>query len=148
MKIGHLTPNWTESISCWCFAQMFSHFRGPSIVGQGATGSLGPPQGWVPKQPSKLYKQMFRQQNIFTWPQDQAVSQLFSTFPCTYSILCLSRLAISHFPSFFLPEFIPCVVREVETSQSYLSDPKQIFHGSIQSNLTQWGTRNRIKGAL
>lgn len=24
----HLTPNWTESISCWRFVQMFSHFRG------------------------------------------------------------------------------------------------------------------------
>lgn len=89
MEIGHLTPNWTESISCWYFAQMFSHFRGPSITGQGATDSFGPPQAWVPKEPSKLCKQMFRQQKTFSRGQAQAVSQLFSAFSCIHSSLCL-----------------------------------------------------------
>jgi len=52
--------NWTfnaqlESISCWCFAQMFSHFHGPLIMEQ-ECNRLDP---FGPKR-TNLCKQMFR----------------------------------------------------------------------------------------
>lgn len=61
---------------------------------------------------------------------------LFPAFPRIYPLSFSSFLVVPNLPSFSLHKFVPC--NATWKPASYLSDPKQIFHGSIQSNLTQW----------
>lgn len=110
---------------------------------QPGRGSLPPSSGvGSPKGASKLYKRTCSGSKVF--PRSWAIAGCFLAFARTYFFLSLSlpfslplssRQSSSVFlsPSQFSSR-APCATWK---PASYLSDPKQIFHGSIQSNLTQ-----------
>jgi len=121
---------------------VFALFGEPLIVEQDATG----PYISLRVEPRKVH--LNYASNIQVKRFRAVRTRPLLVVSCVFSHLFFLFLFVSRPSSSFLPLPQVCSVYATWKPASYLSDPKQIFHGSIQFNLTQWGYRNQIKGAL
>lgn len=114
---------------------VFALFGGSLIAGQDASVTVNPSR--VEPLMLRLNYASSIQVKRFRAVRTAVRSLLIVSY--VFSHLSFLFLFVSRPSSSFLPPPQVCLVYATWKLATYLSDPKQIFHGSIQSNLTQWG---------